>query len=69
MRKKKKDKTSKYKGVHSVTVGGCIKWRITGKVDGRMFTGDYKNERVAAMQYDLKMIECGKNPVNILRKK
>lgn len=60
---------SKYKGVSQVLDSGkYIVWRTSGSINGRKFTGTYSTEKEAAIQYDKKMIENGKEPVNILKK-
>lgn len=60
---------SKYKGVTQIIEQGkYIYWRTSGSINGRRFTGIYDTEKEAAIQYDKKMIENGKEPVNILKK-
>jgi hypothetical protein len=65
-----KIKDSKYKGVSQVRIRGCyIYWRTAGWANGRSFFGLYDTEREAAIAYDVKMIETGMEPVNILKPK
>lgn len=59
---------SKYKGVSQVRVKGrYIYWKTAGWANGRSFFGLYDTEREAAIAYDKKMIESGREPVNILK--
>lgn len=61
---------SKYKGVSKVIEQGkYIFWRCDGCVNGRKFCSSHDTEREAAIAYDRKMLENGKEAVNILIKK
>jgi len=65
----KDTKSKKYKGVWSCMSNGkeiYFRYYITNK--GTNYTGTYKTEREAALNYDLKLIDLGKQPVNILKK-
>lgn len=74
----KKERSSKYKGVSYINSRSngkdIIGWTAAiDNLNGRMWrkhTGNTdKSEREAAIAYDMKMIELGKEPVNILKRK
>jgi len=70
MRNYKKTGKSHYKGVSKImSKDGKEGWLSTGMVNGLRFVSKHSTEREAALNFDKKMIECGKNPVNILIKK
>ena len=59
-------KSDKYKYVSKYeNVKGQVKWNAS--IDG--FTKYFEEEREAAKWIDLKLIEKGKNPVNVLIRK
>lgn len=66
---------SKYKGVsyHYYSRYSKEVWRLSFHIFGRKAAKDFpytkKGERDAALAYDMKRIEHGKDPVNILKKK
>ena len=61
---------SKYKGVCCVKRNGKqIWWDVAFNHKNVRYHGVYKDERQAALQYDLYRIECGLEPVNILKRK
>jgi hypothetical protein len=61
---------SKYKGVDFVLQAGKYKkWRCCGIVNGKKFNFSCETEKEAAILYDKKMIESGRQPVNLLIKK
>ena len=60
---------SQYKGVSRVKTPEGLMWLSTGTVNGLQFVGKYDTEREAAINYDRKMIESGREPVNILIRK
>lgn len=66
-------KSSKYKGVclNETTFGGkkFSRWMCTVIIDGVNANSYHETERKAAIAYDMKMIEMGKPPVNILKPK
>lgn len=60
---------SKYKYVSQVTENGKKRWRGTFFVKGGKGNGkSFETEREAAIFVDKKLIEIGKDPVNILKK-
>lgn len=70
MAKESKNKSLLYKNVYKIiTDGRYVTWAAYGTVKGRRFIICAKTEREAALKYDIKMIEAGKNPVNILKRK
>lgn len=69
MKKEIKTKSSIYKGVYKSIIGGKYeRWIASGSNAGRRFIINAKNERDAAFRYDMKLIEIGKEPVNILKR-
>lgn len=65
-------KSDKYKGVKLVSNNGKNVWMASGYTKGlswmKMFDDDsVESERKAAKLYDIKQIEKGKDPVNILK--
>lgn len=63
-------KTSKYKGVGLYTIDGVLKWKAFYMVSKTsMWQKICSSEREAAIAYDKKMLELGKQPVNILKPK
>lgn len=61
---------SKYKGVTMFLSNGkdvFYNYQITHK--GVKYNGTYKTEREAALQFDKRRIEFGKEPLNILKPK
>ena len=66
---KSSEKSKLYKGVYRhMSSGRWLYWMACGSINARHFTIHSKTERGAALKYDKKMIENGKNPVNILKK-
>ena len=62
--------SEKYKGVYQFkNLGVYTRWCAIGTVNGRKFNIPSDSERDAALKYDKKMIEIGKEPVNILKRK
>ena len=58
---------SKYKGVSKILQEGkYIYYRCSGSINGRKFHSIHDTEREAAISYDRKMLENGKEAVNIL---
>jgi len=59
-----------YKGVRSIVSNGrgvYYMYQIEHK--NTRYCGTYKTEREAALQYDLKRIDLGLEPINILKAK
>lgn len=65
----KKIKSSKYKGVCFVDTKDGMPWMMRFNHDGMACIKRYVSERDAAIAYDLKMIQLGKEPCNIYVKK
>lgn len=60
---------SKYKGVSKIRVNGNYEyWRAQYKTRGHNWSKLAKTEREAAVAFDKKMIDIGKEPVNIMIK-
>ena len=70
-----KDIKSKYKGVYYFydRIKRCHYWVLSGEFNGlktfKSFPYTDDGERLAAIAYDMKKIEIGRNPVNILKPK
>ena len=67
-----KSKSEIYKGVYKAkrpSVGSAECWVASGSINGVRFNTHSPTERGAALKYDMKMIENGKEPVNILKRK
>lgn len=62
-------KTSKYKGVNKSKRQGKVLWMSQYRANGHNWQKWHKTERDAAIAFDIKMIQIGKNPVNILKPK
>ena len=66
---------SKYKSKYKGVVFSNTNRSYTNKWVAQYFAGEYRwakccmTEREAALAYDIKMIELGKEPVNILKQK
>jgi len=62
---------SKYKHIYydHKTPGRTNRWQVQMTVHGRSFTKFCITERDAAIAADIQLIEMGKDPVNILKKK
>lgn len=61
---------SQYKGVNMIQSNGNeIYWKYQLTYKGVKYQGAYKTEKEAGLSYDLKLIDLGKEPVNILVKK
>lgn len=61
---------SKFKGIHQILINGKnLYWQMKLKVNGRNCSKCFNTEREAAKAYDLKLIELGRSPVNVLIKK
>ncbi len=66
MKQTGRSKSKLYKGVYWRVTGGKYKfWFAAGSINGKHFAIYAKSEREAALKYDKKMIENGKDPVNI----
>jgi len=62
-------KSEIYRGVYLYRIGGKYNyWFARGTVKGKSFAITCKSERDAGLKYDMKMIEMGKEPVNILKR-
>jgi hypothetical protein len=59
-------KSKKYKGVALYFASSKEMWRYQLTVNGTKFTGLYETEKEAAIAYDMKLIDNGKRPVNVL---
>ena len=69
-RKEKYIKSDKYRGVFCFkSLGKFTTWKAMGSANGRKFTIMAESERDAALKFDKKRIELGKEPVNILKRK
>lgn len=66
-RKYKKLNSSKYKGVCYVKTSDDKPWMMRFTHNGVSCISRYTTEREAAKNYDLKMIDLGEKPVNILK--
>ena len=63
---------SKYKGVSLFKKKGgkdIENWAAQGSHKGVRWMKTFRTEREAAIGYDMKMIQLGKEPVNILKRK
>lgn len=65
----KKIASSKYKGVCKVKSRDDLVWMMRFVHNGIACIKRYDTERGAGIAYDRKMIELGKEPVNVLIKK
>ncbi len=61
----KKIRKSQYKGVCFVDSKDSKPWMMRFVVDGMSCIRRYTTERDAATAYDIKMLQLGKDPVNI----
>ena len=62
-------KSKLYKNVYSfMSSGKYLNWFAKGSINGVVFTINSQTERGAALKYDKKMIENGKEPKNILKR-
>jgi hypothetical protein len=61
-------KSEKYKGVALYYASTKEMWRYQLKINNTRFTGLYETEKEAAIAYDMKLIDNGKQPVNVLKK-
>lgn len=67
---KYKGKSLKYKGVYSsINRNGKLVYFYNFKYKGINYKGTYDTEYEATKQYDIKLIENGKKPVNLLKPK
>jgi hypothetical protein len=65
-----KTKSKIYKGVYTQRCKGRDGyWFARGSINGKRFAIYAKTEREAGLKYDMKMIENGKEPVNVLKRK
>ena len=62
-------KNSKYKGVTKGINYGKLNWLAQYRTSKHNWSKWCKTEKEAAMAYDIKMIQIGKEPVNILVRK
>lgn len=60
---------SRYKGVSRVKRKDGKEWLMSFMYNNIRCAGLYDTEREAALRYDLKQIELGNKPVNILKAK
>ena len=59
-------KSEKYKGVSYNYVGSKYMWIYQLTINNLKYYGTYETEKEAAIAYDMKLIENGKRPVNVL---
>jgi len=62
-------KSQKYKGVYYFQKDGLGYYFYKLIIKGCVFNGSYKTEKEAAIAYDIKLIDNGKEPVNVLKRK
>ena len=70
MKQKGRSKSKLYKNVYFHKINGKdIVWYCSGSINGLKFFINSTSERDAAIKYDMKMIETGREPKNILKRK
>lgn len=62
-------KSEKYQNVYRVGQGNKIKYRAQISIDGELYHATFTEEKDAAKKVDLWLIQRGKKPVNIYKKK
>lgn len=63
-------KSEKYKGVYGRVNNGKNRiWCYQFTYKGTNYYGTYQTEKESALNYDLKRIDLGLNPINILKLK
>lgn len=65
----RKSKSSNYKGVSKSNVRGKVKWIAQYNANGHNWAKWCGTEREAAIAYDVKMVQIGKEPINVLIRK
>ena len=70
MKQTGRSKSELYKGVYFLKNGkNGGNWIAQGSINNKKFMITSQNERDAAIKYDMKMIETGREPKNILKRK